>query len=158
MSSKRAGLRASQEKISPSEVTLAKLNVFVEEYVKNYGHRRKAAEAAGINYDDMAPFFKDESFLAVLKEAQERWHEELRNVAIERAKQKSDILLIFMLKALKPELYDDDVRKIAWMNATGITEQSNSPVRPIMVREDIPTLELPPGEYVMDDGEGNSGK
>lgn len=111
---------------------------FITAYIEVGGRRYEAAKRLGLDRSSATKYFKDPSFLEALSAATEHWHEDLRSVAIERAKTKSDILLIFLLKALRPDLYDDEVRKHVWMDKHGISDQTNAPMRAILVREEIP--------------------
>ena len=72
-----------------------------------------------------------------MKEAREQWHEGLRAVAMKRAAEKSDVLLIFLLKSLKPDLYDDELRKTKYL----IEQGGGGFLAPTIVF----TVEPPPG-------------
>ena len=50
--------------------------------------------------------FEDQEFKKAMKIAEEHWVEELRKAAFMRAQAKSDVLLMFLLKAMKPEEFD----------------------------------------------------
>ncbi len=49
----------------------------------------------------------DESFSLAYNEAKEESIEQLEAVALDRARKQSDVLLIFLLKSLRPEKYRD---------------------------------------------------
>jgi hypothetical protein len=52
----------------------------------------------------------DEDFALDWADAIEAGTQELERVAIQRAKDKSDVLLIFLLKARRPDVYRDNVK------------------------------------------------
>lgn len=111
---------------------------FIEAYIEAGGRRYAAGKKLGLDSNAVGRYFKDPRFLDMLAKATEHWHEDLRSVAIERAKTKSDILLIFLLKSLRPDLYDDEVRKQVYMDKHGLVDQTQAPMRAILVREEVP--------------------
>ena len=78
----------------------------------------------------------DEKFRKAHKEAQSDWVEELRKAAMLRATAKSDVLLMFLLKSLQPDVFDDDVRKQQFVGLAGQNKDA-IPVRATLVRENI---------------------
>ena len=132
-------------------------NEFITAYVDCGGRRYEAGKRLGLTKNVVSSYFKEPTFLDALSAATEHWHEDLRSVAIERAKTKSDILLIFLLKALRPDLYDDEVRKHVWMDKHGISDQTNAPMRAILVREEIPVpgmVDISQSQTVEENGDG----
>lgn len=88
---------------------------FIAEYISNGGNKSAAAKTIGINRDTALKWFKnDPDFARRLEEAEEELYEGLKLALLERAKEKSDTLGIFFLKAKYPEIYDDNYRKIRW--------------------------------------------
>lgn len=117
---------------------------FIHEYVTNGGITQVALRALGIKSSELRKWQQDPKFTDRLAEATERWHEDLRKAAFIRAQQKSDVLLIFMLKSLKPDIYDDDVRKANWMAKQGLLGNDNLPVRATLVRDNTFNVMLSP--------------
>lgn len=110
-----------------------KQQLFITTYIANGGITRAALKAAGATRTELVGWRKDEKFSEALKAAEENWMEELRKAAILRAQSKSDILLIFLLKAFNPEVFDDNVR-----NSQIIGSQApvaNIPVRATLIRD-----------------------
>ena len=71
----------------------------------------QAARAAGISVRTAYNHRQsDEDFALDWADAIEAGTQELERVAIERAKDKSDVLLIFLLKARRPDVYRDNVK------------------------------------------------
>ena len=132
---------------------------YIHEYVTNGGITSAALRTLGIKMSELKKWQQDQQFTERLSEATERWHEDLRKAAFIRAQQKSDVLLIFMLKSLKPDIYDDDVRKANWMAKQGLLGNDNLPVRATLVRdntfnvvlssEPVPTTSLPSDRSVL---------
>lgn len=108
---------------------------FIEEYVANGGMTDQALDSVEATRGDYMHWRDNPEFNAALDAAVDRWYEELRRSAFIRAQQKSDVLLIFLLKALKPELYDDDIRKAKWLANQGLLGNQNVPVRATLVRD-----------------------
>jgi len=128
---------------SPVEQSKKNQLAFIQEYVNNGGFLIQAALKVGIDPNTArVRWFKDPEFLEELRHHMEQWHEELRAAAMERARKKSDILLIFLLKSIRPDLYDDEVRRQVWLDRNGIQDSSKQPLRAVLVREEPPTIDL----------------
>jgi hypothetical protein len=72
-----------------------------------------AAEAAGVDRRCHSNWIKNPEYREAFEEAFEAGTQKLEAAAIERASRKakpSDILLIFMLKARRPDVYRDNVK------------------------------------------------
>lgn len=108
---------------------------YIDAYVSSGGMTKTALRKAGATHEQLKQWRQDSEFVERFNEAMEHWHEELRKAAFIRAQQKSDVLLIFMLKALKPDVYDDDIRKANWMAKQGLLGDQNLPVRATLVRD-----------------------
>lgn len=115
---------------------------FIQAYISNGGLTHSALATAGATRIMYQQWLQQEHFKTALEEATERWFEELRKAAFLRAQAKSDVLLIFLLKALKPETYDDDVRKATWMAKNGLLGQENLPVRATLVRDNTFNVQI----------------
>ena len=115
---------------------------FIQAYISNGGLTHSALATAGATRIMYQQWLKESRFNDALQEATERWFEELRKAAFLRAQAKSDVLLIFLLKALKPETYDDDVRKATWMAKNGLLGSENLPVRASLVRDNTFNVQI----------------
>ncbi|TXH14441.1 MAG: hypothetical protein E6R03_09260 [Hyphomicrobiaceae bacterium] len=113
---------------------------FIAEYFANGGRKKAAADKLGIGWTTVKTWFqKDEEFKAKVAEFQDMWAENLRAVAIQRATAKSDVLLMFLLKSLLPETYDDAMRIKKWELERGLgSNADNVPIRAILVRDASP--------------------
>jgi hypothetical protein len=70
-----------------------------------------ACEAAGVARRTVyAARHADEAFAAAWDEIEERSTEDLEQVAVRRAREGSDTLLIFLLKSRRPGVYRENVR------------------------------------------------
>lgn len=128
----------------------ARKALFIQEYISSGGMTQTAISKSGITRAILKEWKQDPSFQADLQEAEELWFEELRKAAFIRAQQKSDVLLIFLLKAMKPQVYDDDLRKAQWMATQGLLGNQNLPVRATLVRDNTFNVHLPPGTSPLD--------
>jgi hypothetical protein len=107
---------------------------FIDAYASNGGITKGALKTSGVSRETLDEWkLKDEEFKKSLKIAEEHWVEELRKSAFIRAQSKSDVLLMFLLKAMKPEEFDDDVRKQQYVGIN--TNPNNIPVRATLVRD-----------------------
>lgn len=87
---------------------------WIAEYLANGGNKSRAAKTIGINKDTVTDWYKDPIFVQQVADAEEELYDGLKNALLERAKEKSDMLGIFFLKAKYPHIYDDNYRKIKW--------------------------------------------
>lgn len=79
--------------------------------LSNGGTVKEAREAAGISRSSIYDWRKaDEDFAAAWDHAYEEGTDELETEAVRRAKDGSDTLMIFLLKARRPEKYRDNVK------------------------------------------------
>jgi hypothetical protein len=107
---------------------------FIDAYASNGGITKSALKTSGVSRETLDEWkLKDEEFKKSLKIAEEHWVEELRKSAFIRAQSKSDVLLMFLLKAMKPEEFDDDVRKQQYVGLS--SNPNNIPVRATLVRD-----------------------
>ena len=49
-----------------------------------------------------------------------------------------EALMIFLLKSLEPETYDDEIRRAKWLADTGTQNPDAAPVQVIMLRDKAP--------------------
>jgi hypothetical protein len=80
---------------------------YLNALVSNKGNVEKAAKEAGINRSTAYRWTSSDPDFQHLKQTVA---DDLTQEAIRRAKEGSDVLTIFLLKALSPEIYDDRVR------------------------------------------------
>ena len=115
---------------------------FIQAYVSNGGLTHSALATASATRLLYQQWLKEPAFNDALEEATTKWFEELRKSAFLRAQAKSDVLLIFLLKALKPEVYDDDIRKAQWLAKNGLLGSENLPVRATLVRDNTFNVQI----------------
>jgi hypothetical protein len=119
------------EKTSPLSVDQQK---FIDAYTTNGGITKSALRSSGVPRASLERWkTEDQEFKKAMKIAEEHWVEELRKAAFMRAQAKSDVLLMFLLKAMKPEEFDDDVRKTQYVGLN--SNPDNIPVRATLVRD-----------------------
>ena len=119
------------EKTSPLSVNQQK---FIDAYTTNGGITKSALRSSGVSRASLERWkTEDQEFKKALKIAEEHWVEELRKAAFMRAQAKSDVLLMFLLKAMKPEEFDDDVRKTQYVGLN--SNPDNIPVRATLIRD-----------------------
>lgn len=119
---------------------------FIAEYVVQYGNKAEAARRLGIPYSTVMKWLKDEKFMERLQMAEEQLFDELQASAFNRAGTSSDVLAIFMLKKMKPELYDDKVRQMKYAKEQGVQDQDRTTVVVELVRGEEPERLKTPGE------------
>lgn len=106
---------------------------FIRHYVSSGGITKVALRQASVTRSELEEWKTQTAFQKAYKEAQEDWVEELRKAAMLRATSKSDVLLMFLLKALRPDVFDEDVRKQQY---TGLSaSKDNIPVRATLIRD-----------------------
>ena len=86
------------------EVRLLKARRFLRCFAR-LGTIMEAAKAAHVSPGNHANWRKDPAYLAAFDLANEFVTDELERIAKDRAKKHSDLLMIFILKARKPEMY-----------------------------------------------------
>ena len=114
---------------------------FLEAYQANMGITKTALLSIGVTEETYSEWEKNETFLKALGSIRRTWVEQLRKAAYLRAQGKSDILLMFLLKALDPDTFDEDVRKQIHIAKHGPNE-SNTPIRATLVRDNTVQLFL----------------
>lgn len=84
--------------------------VFLHAYAQS-GNAKESAEAAGVSEQAVYKARKtSKTFAEQFEEAREYLADDLEAVAVGRARERSDTMLIFLLKGLKPDTYADRVR------------------------------------------------
>lgn len=99
---------------------------FLEYYLES-GEKKSSGIRAGVTPPTVHNWFKKQYFLDALEEAQTDYLLDLRAAAMKRAREKSDTLAIFFLKAARPELYDDAIRKMLLERELGAGEAERKP-------------------------------
>lgn len=116
-------------------VTSSQKERFLKAYTSNGGMTRNALKTAGISRDTLLQWqTNDPEFKKDFDEIQNHWVEDLRRTAFLRAQAKSDVLLMFLLKALQPQVFDDDVRKQQYVGLANASKDA-IPVRATLVRD-----------------------
>jgi len=87
---------------------------FLAEYIENRGVKFRAARKLGLKYATVMSWFKKKYFLDRFNELEKMFKDGVEDACRARAIAKSDVLGIFFMKAEKPEIYDDNYRKIKW--------------------------------------------
>lgn len=117
-----------------------KQRVFLRAYGSSGGITKTALKESNSTRADLAEWLTQEPFKKAYKETQDDWVEELRKAAMLRATSKSDVLLMFLLKALRPDVFDEDVRKQQFV---GIQNNKDAiPVRATLVRDNTINVSL----------------
>jgi len=129
---------------SPMEVSDTSLSEkqqkFIRTYISSGGITKAALKESSVTRSELDEWKTQASFQKAYKDAQEDWVEELRKAAMLRATSKSDVLLMFLLKAMRPDVFDEDVRKQQY---TGLSaSKDNIPVRATLVRDNTFNVSL----------------
>lgn len=125
----------------PSDPSLSdKQRTFIRSYISSGGITKIALKESSATRAELEEWKTQTAFQKSLKDAQEDWVEELRKAAMLRATSKSDVLLMFLLKAMRPDIFDEDVRKQQY---TGLSaSKDNIPVRATLVRDNTFNVSL----------------
>lgn len=125
----------------PSDPSLSdKQRTFIRSYISSGGITKVALKESSATRAELEEWKTQTAFQKSLKDAQEDWVEELRKAAMLRATSKSDVLLMFLLKAMRPDIFDEDVRKQQY---TGLSaSKDNIPVRATLVRDNTFNVSL----------------
>lgn len=128
------GQQSAFEDSEPDSADITeKQALFIRHYTSSGGITKTALRQSNSTRKELAEWMTQEPFKAAFKIAQDDWVEELRKAAMLRATAKSDVLLIFLLKALKPDVFDEDVRKQQYV---GLNSNKDAiPVRATLVRD-----------------------
>jgi hypothetical protein len=124
----------------PSLRLSEKQRAFIRSYGSSGGITKVALKESGVSRSELEAWKTETPFQRAYKEAHEDWVEELRKAAMLRATSKSDVLLMFLLKAMKPEVFDEDVRKQQYVGLQG--NKDAIPVRATLVRDNTFNLNL----------------
>lgn len=122
--------------VLPQSKLSRKQQMFLDSYSSSGGITKIALSESGVTRDELTDWkATDEEFKKAIKIVEDDWVEELRKMAFVRASAKSDILLMFLLKSLKPDMFDEDVRKQQFV---GLNNSSNNiPVRATLIRDHL---------------------
>lgn len=121
------------------KVNVVAQDLFIQSYIANGGKKIQACKKAGIPYSTYKNWLKDPAFLERMDEARVHHVEELAHYGLQRAKEKSDTLYIFHMKALDPERFDDNIRKAKWLAENGIQDpDAQGPVTVVLMRDEEP--------------------
>lgn len=131
---------AFTESVPDNPEITEKQSQFIRHYSASGGITKTALRQSNSTRKELAEWMTEEPFKAAFKTAQDDWVEELRKAAMLRATAKSDVLLIFLLKALKPDVFDEDVRKQQFV---GLSANKDAiPVRATLVRDNTINVTL----------------
>lgn len=123
---------------------------FIAEFLRQLGNKAAAARKLKIPYDTVMNWMRKPKFVERLKMAEDQLYEELQASAYLRAGTSSDVLAIFMLKKMKPELYDDKCRQMKFAKENELIDpERTATIRVSLVSEELPADMKPPSE---DDG------
>jgi hypothetical protein len=111
---------------------------FAEAYIEAQGIVKSAAKKAGVPYSTARLWLKTKPFQQYLDKLKQDRLEALEAVAVKRAIDKSDMLLIFMLKSLAPEKYDDAIRQRKYAEQHGASAEDAIPTKLVLVQGPIP--------------------
>lgn len=137
----------ASKKTNPKGPNVNAQDAFIAEYFANGGRKQAAAKTCGIGWTTVKKWFQhDEAFRERVEDFRDMWRDQLRAVAFKRATEKSDTLLIFLLKSLAPEEYDDQVRNAKYLAQHGIQTDQFIPVRAVLVADTPPAGVVVNGE------------
>lgn len=132
-------------------------DAFITEFIANGLRKKAAADATGNGWSTVKEWFQfDEDFNQRVQDAKAEWLDNLRAAALKRAIQKSDTLMIFLMKSLDPECYDDNVRRAKWLAENNIQDpDAQGPVNVYLMRDaeperladEVPVPEEPETEH-----------
>lgn len=133
----------TMSKNNPKKANSVAQDMFIQEYFSNGGRKKAAADKLEIGWSTVKNWFQnDEDFRNRVDEFRDVWRDNLRAVAFKRASEKSDNLLMFLLKSLEPETYDDNLRAIKWRQQQGMGGADGlTPLRVTLVTEPEPWAE-----------------
>lgn len=138
----------SEAHVDPINTLSEKQRIFLRAYGNSSGITKTGLRESGATRQELQEWLTDDNFKKAYKEAQDDWVEELRKAAMLRATTKSDVLLMFLLKAMKPDVFDDDVRKSQYV---GIQNNKDAiPVRATLVRDNTIVFTSAQGDELRD--------
>lgn len=117
---------------------------FIRAYGSSGGITKTALREASASREELEQWKTEDGFKKAYQEAQDDWVEELRKAAMLRATSKSDVLLMFLLKALRPDVFDEDVRKQQFVGIN--SSKDHIPVRATLVRDNTINVTLDSAE------------
>lgn len=121
---------------------------FLISYIESNGNVSAAAEKVGMERRTFYHWMKnDPEFVKRLEETKQQFADKLFNVAMDFAFQGDTTLIIFLLKSLQRERYDDGFIRQKYAIEKGLQPQVEQfvPIRAVLVREPSPG-EIAPGK------------
>lgn len=115
-------------------INRVKQETFAEAYIEAQGIAKIAARNSNTPYDTARRWLSDPIFKKYLDQLKVERREMLEAIAFKRASEKSDTLLIFLLKSLAPEQYDDAIRLRKYAQEHGATPEEQRPIIEIIDR------------------------
>jgi len=110
----------SKYKLTPTEV-IKRMVVYIASYV-NFGTVEVADSMVSMASSTRRDWMEEcPAFAEAVLESRDVIADELESVALERAKAKSDTLLMFLLKAYRPEKFRDRVDSNVYQHGGGVT-------------------------------------
>ena len=110
----------SRYKVTPTEV-IKRMVVYIASYV-NFGTVEVADSMLAMASSTRRDWMEEcPAFAEAVLESRDVIADELESVALERAKAKSDTLLMFLLKAYRPEKFRDRVDSNVYQHGGGVT-------------------------------------
>jgi hypothetical protein len=122
---KRKAKRAKKTRaVVPYKRTASRVRqeVFIKEYIKQYGNKAEASRVTGIPYDTVMKWLKNPKFIERMQMAEEQLYDHLHAAAFNRAGVASDALAMFFLRKMKPELFDDKIRQMKHAKDNELTD------------------------------------
>jgi hypothetical protein len=111
-------------------------------YYKMYGVFSKAAAKAGISTRSIRQWMeRDEKFCTLVENAYQIFLDSLEEISINRAKEKSDTLLMFHLRAGRPEKYNEKLIVEGKLKHTG-GDEGDAPVHVKLSVDELTEEEL----------------
>lgn len=104
-----------------------KQDLYLNALLLNSGNKTSAALAAGVSYRQAFRWHNLPHFKAHYEMRKHFWISELEAHGLKRAKDKSDLLLMFFLKAMDRERYDDNIARIKYLTERGLKDSDDTP-------------------------------
>jgi len=82
--------------------------------IESHGSSNAAAKKCSVSQQTIWRYLQDPIFAEEFERHRQQWKENLLAVAHARALKGDRTLLIFLLKSIEPEVYDDNIRKAKW--------------------------------------------
>lgn len=126
----------------PTNKARSRCNQLQEQFLLCYlecgGVKMHAAKKMGICYNTITTWFTKKYFRERFKELEKMYDEALEEVARRRALVKSDSLLMFLMEAKNPQMYDKNYRKLKWEKEVAEEMQKKFPLPRIEIVSSAP--------------------